>query len=447
MQRRKRKVKHFLSLFTVIMTPAKKAPAKKAPAKKAPAKKAPAKKAPAKKVPRTAPKKAPIKRGVQDQTAAVKPNRISFKGADLAIEHLLVDPNNYRFLDNRSYKKKIKTRFHDSGVQDATLRLLEQDKTYQLNELKKSILANGYVPMERIIVVPYEYDARKYLVVEGNRRVAALKSLLQEHHEGVRNLSPEEVKSFSRIPCAVLEAPAGSIKHAERVIMGIRHIAGPKEWGAYQQAQLVTELHDDEGENFTSIGEHLGISAVEVSRRYRAMRALKGMEGDELYTRSASPEFYRLFHELVSLPEVRRRFGWNEQESIFTDSEAAREFFELIAPQETDEPKLRTYSDVRKLKLIVNRPKAEAALLDPEKSLFDALRFANAEIEDESYDKLSIAQLCIEMRSKLQRISAPDLSRVTLDDLKKVESLRDAVIELAKSASKILSSNAASTRD
>ena len=59
--------------------------------------------------------------------------------------------------------------------------------------------------MERIIVVPYKYKDGAYLVIEGNRRVAALKSLLQENEESVIELSASDVNSFSKIPCAILE--------------------------------------------------------------------------------------------------------------------------------------------------------------------------------------------------------------------------------------------------
>ena len=206
--------------------------------------------------------------------------KFKFAAKEIDVGNLLLDPNNYRFLDNPNHKKKIRSKFHLPEVQNATLRLLEQDKRYQLSELKRSILANGYVPMERIIVATYEQKRDCFLVIEGNRRVAALKSLLQENKEGVTDLSVEQVRSFSKIPCAILQAEGDDLVHAQRVIMGIRHIAGPREWGAYQQAQLIIELHDLEGQDFQSIANHLGISTMEVGRRYRAMRALKTMEED-----------------------------------------------------------------------------------------------------------------------------------------------------------------------
>ena len=104
-----------------------------------------------------------------------------FEGQDISVSKLLLDPNNYRFLDRRKFKKKAAKRSHEESVQRATLDSLEQ--SYQLDELKHSIITNGYVPMERIIVVPYSAKTGFFLVVEGNRRVASLKSILKEERK------------------------------------------------------------------------------------------------------------------------------------------------------------------------------------------------------------------------------------------------------------------------
>ncbi|MBA2704183.1 MAG: hypothetical protein H0U60_10060 [Blastocatellia bacterium] len=309
-------------------------------------------------------------------------------------------------------------------------------KRYQLGELKKSILANGYVPMERVIVVPYNYKEGTYLVIEGNRRVAALKSLLQENEESVIELKPADVASFSKIPAAILEADEGSLAHAERVIMGIRHIAGPKAWGAYQQAQLVLELHDNEGYDFKTIGEHLGISTVEVARRYRAMKALKSMEADDLYAEKADPDFYRLFHELVSLPDVRVRFGWDATQDAFTDMERAREFYELIAPREDDgDAKLKTYSDVRKLKFIVGESRAESILLDPDESLADALTAAENERGEIDTSRASLTEVFNDILTKLEKTSINDLRRLRSKDMKSIEQIIAVLDEIKKNYS------------
>ncbi len=348
-----------------------------------------------------------------------------FEAQDILVAKLLLDPNNYRFLDRKKFKKKAATRFHEESVQRATLESLEQ--SYQLDELKHSIMTNGYVPMERVIVVPYSAKPGTYLVVEGNRRVASLKSILKEEQEGVTVLTPDRRASFSKIPCAVLKSSGASLKHAERIIMGIRHIAGPKEWGAYQQALLVSEMKDDESLEFKDIGEMLGISSVEAARRYRAIGALKAMEQDALFSKKAEPAFYRLFHELVALPEVRARFGWSTDKNGFTDVDKARQFFELIVLDGKEEPKLKTYSDVRKLKSIVGHPKAEDSLFDADQPLSEAIR-----IGEQGRISISATDLLDDAKASLAGIGFLQAQKLKAKDVTVIDELISLLQQLKK---------------
>jgi hypothetical protein len=363
-----------------------------------------------------------------DAPAAPRPasSPFQFTAEELPVTRLLLDPNNYRFWDHRRFKRKVSNRFHEQKVQTATLENLEQN--YQLDELKNSILVNGYVPMERIIVTPYPHSATKYVVIEGNRRVAALKSLIKDADEGVIALSAAQRDSLLKIPCAVLKSKGKDLRHAERVIMGIRHIAGPKEWGAYQQALLVAELKDDEALEFKEIGSMLGISFVEAARRYRAISALQYMEKDDLFGSSAQPDFYRLFHEMVSSPEIRDKFGWSQEANTFEDREAARQFFELISGSGSGDPKLKTYGDVRRLKIIVSNALAFESLLDPEQTFVEALRIA----EENKVTTTPTAILSDAMRAiskigvgQAKGLSKPDLALIDeiIDTLEGFKSL------------------------
>ena len=354
---------------------------------------------------------------------------MKFTPKNLRLQDLILHPNNYRFYDNPDYKKRLADRYHLDSVQESTLRLLERGHMYQLRALRSSILSNGYVPMERIIVVPYTHAGlQKYLVIEGNRRVAALKSLIRDSKEGSIRLSSEQQLSFSRIPCAILDSSVTPIQDAERVIMGIRHIAGPREWGAYQQAQLIYELAEEQGMDQGTIAEHLGLSRVEVGRRYRALKALRAMENDEEYGEEAKSEFYRLFHELVSQPTVRERFGWNHEETRFVDDEKSRQFFDLIAPQDPDrEPKLKTYADVRKLKMIIGNQQAEAALLDPDQSLQEALSYVDR-IEHKTAP-LDFMQQVSRFSQIFSELPIDTLRGLSLKDVLQLESLVETIQE------------------
>jgi hypothetical protein len=362
-------------------------------------------------------------------TSATNSSKAQFESElrNINLSKLLLDPNNYRFLDGRKFKKKAAMRFHEPSVQRATLESLE--RSYRLDELKQSILTNGYVPMERIIVVPYSRKSGSFQVVEGNRRVAALKSILKEEKEGVTALTPEMRASFSRIPCAVLKSSGGSLKHAERVIMGIRHIAGPRQWGAYQQALLVSELKNDEGLEFQEIGDMLGISSVEAARRHRAIGALKFMEGDELFSKKAEPAFYRLFHELVALPDVRAKFGWSSERNTFANVEKARQFFELICSDTDEDPKLKTYNDVRKLKSIIGRSRAEDALFDPDQPLSEAIRLG-----EQGREPPDASELLDEAKDALAQISVLQARELSSDDISVIDDLISLLEQLKRNA-------------
>jgi hypothetical protein len=361
----------------------------------------------------------------QAPAVAVK-EPFEFEAQEISVSKLLLDPNNYRFLDQKRFKKKATNRSHEESVQRATLESLEQG--YQLDELKHSILTNGYVPMERIIVVPYPAKDELFLVVEGNRRVASLKSILMEEQEGVRVLTQAQRASFSKIPCAVLKSSGSSLKHAERIIMGIRHIAGPREWGAYQQALLVSELKDGENLDFREIGETLGFSSVEAARRYRAIGALKQMEADELFSRKAEPAFYRLFHELVALPDVRRHFGWSAEKNAFSDMEKARQFFELVSADGKTESKIKTYSDVRKLKSVIGHPKAEDSLFNPDEPLSEAIR-----IGEQGRRIMGASDLLDEAKASLAGIGVLQAQKLTSKDLALIDELLQFLQQLKKS--------------
>src|SRR4051794_11934706 len=98
---------------------------------------------------------------------------------------LLLDPNNYRFHDLQDYRRVInRSRYAEPGVQQRALDLLQNTDSFELDALKDSIATNGFVPLEQIVVEAFEGDAGLFLVIEGNRRVAAVKSLLAEQDSG-----------------------------------------------------------------------------------------------------------------------------------------------------------------------------------------------------------------------------------------------------------------------
>lgn len=304
-------------------------------------------------------------------------------------EQLLLDPNNYRFHDLDSYRRPInRSKYGDKHVQEKTLNLLHTTPKFELQSLKDSIATNGFVPLEQIVVEEYDKSGSKkrYLVVEGNRRVAAIKSLLDEVKGGSITIPGEMLKSFKKFQVIELTGSEAERADYKQILMAIRHVTGIREWGSYQQAKLIAELYEKGHQQFRRVAQSIGLKAGEVARRYRAIKALEQMEKDDEYGESASPKLYAFFDEALAAQTVRDWLGWSDTAYQAENTENRRSFYELIIPHEdedgTYDPKLDDIRKVRKLKDIVNKPLAKSILLDPDRNLDEAITAAQTEASE-----------------------------------------------------------------
>lgn len=355
----------------------------------------------------------------------------TFEEKGVAIDHLLLDPNNYRFHDDPDYVSAEEERFHEESVQSRAFRRLRDNGLIQL---KNSILKNGFLPVERIIARAYPPNSSQYLVVEGNRRVAALKWIKEDHDAGI-NVPPYVLDTLSAVPVLVVDAQED--ESFFDALMGIRHVSGIKEWGGYQRAELVASLRDHRDMDSGDIGDRLGMSTQEVNRRHRAFKALTQMLEDETYGEYARPDMYPMFHEAVSIPVVRDWLGWQEPAYAATNEENRAHFYRLITPDDseessTNEPKIPTYSQVRDLRYILPNTEARRVLLDPARTFLDALTIAKREELSEAW-KSQVAGVI----SALESFAVRELRNMTAEDLAEIEKLKDAAAELLETHRKI----------
>lgn len=341
----------------------------------------------------------------------------------VSVGNLLLDPNNYRFQDAKDFVPASEGRFAEVSVQSKAFARLRDEG---LAELKNSILHNGFLPFERIVVREFEGD--KHLVLEGNRRVAALKWIAQDHEAGV-DLSADVARVLEAVPVIVVsnlqDDPALPLS-----LMGVRHVGGIRQWGGYQRAKLVTELRDTFGLDTGEVAARLGMTAHEVNRRYRAYKALQQMMSDEEYADVSEPEMYPLFHEAVSGSAVKEWLGWNEELLRFQNADALRQFYSLITPKQVEEgadrpAKITTYQGVRDLREILPVPEARRRLLDTEASYSDALALAKADDLARSW----VTQVA-EAVAALKSVGALELKRLPAEDLQSIKELATLSEEL-----------------
>ncbi len=113
-------------------------------------------------------------------------------------------------------------------------------------ELMGSISEQGFFPGEPLLVVPSITEIDAYFVVEGNRRLAAIKLLLHPERapskrktiEGISNGTTDEIKSqIKKLPVLIFE-------HRDHILeyLGYRHITGIQTWGPLAKAKYLEQL-------------------------------------------------------------------------------------------------------------------------------------------------------------------------------------------------------------
>lgn len=353
------------------------------------------------------------------------------------IDRLLLDPNNFRFQNADDFVLADDQRFAERSVQERTTKRIRSEG---LVELKASIVSNGFLAVERLVVRRYkqrEDGEWLHLVLEGNRRLAALQWIRDDYESG-QHVPAEVLAVLEAVPVIVIESDDDQATYLS--IMGIRHVGGIKQWGGYQRAKLVGDLKDRHALDSGEIAERLGMTKHEVNRRYRALKALQQLEDDEDFADYASSAMYPIFHEAVSLPAVRTWLGWDDDRAIFEDREQLRQFYALITPSRPDgdeetperDPKITSYSQVRDLREILNNPDAKKVLLDEKRSFGDALGMAKAEELSASW-RTEIA----EALSALNTIGVLELESASADDLRLITSLRDVAQKMLDTHSKL----------
>lgn len=347
----------------------------------------------------------------------------------LKLSDLLLDPNNYRLQDNDVFQHISPNRFHLGQVQSGTQARLAKEG---IKTLRDSIVANGFLPIERIVVTPYEHEDGKYLIIEGNRRVAALRQIEKEAGAGVE--IPQNILDvFEEVPCVVVEEHE-NVEYFKETLMGIRHVGGILEWGGYQRAKLIADLRDTHDIDLSEVAQKLALTPNEVNRRYRAYKALQQMQSEDEFADLATAKLYPLFHEAVSLPLVREWLSWDPEKFEFKNAEQRENFYRLITPKppkedggETD-PKIATYMDVRALREILPNPEAKADLLDLERSIADALSIAKTKEISKRW-RVEVT----EANTALTNIGALEVKNFVTKDWKLIEDLSataEALLEL-----------------
>ena len=189
-----------------------------------------------------------------------------------SVDELMLDPLNPRLGRGNT----------GPAVKQSTILSLMRDWT--LDELAVSFLESGFWPQEALIVVREKlYGKDALVVVEGNRRLAALKFLKRaasgekidrRWREIVEETAPP-TDLFDHVPYIEV----ASRKDVE-AFLGFRHVTGIKEWKPAEKAEYIAKLIEG-GLSYAQVMRKIGSKTPTVRQNYISYRLLLQMEDQE----------------------------------------------------------------------------------------------------------------------------------------------------------------------
>lgn len=337
------------------------------------------------------------------------------------LDDLLLDANNPRFSELGEELSAIpESRFADEKVQANTFEKMRAD-TFDVAELKDTIKAIGFLPMDRIVVRPWQGsgEVKKYVVIEGNRRVTALKWLVNLHEIGKETFAPERLENYTNIECLLLNSDLAPLS-ASLILPGLRHVSGIKEWGPYQKAKTVHALRVG-GMSPQEAAQSLGLSVRAANSSYRCFLALENMKNDEEYGDYAAPKMYSYFEEIFKRPVIKDWLAWNEDLGRFANSERLSEFYSWMVPsldeQGETSAKLPEAKSVRELAQIISDESALNVLRGPQGSLARALARYEVEHPENWYPKILSAISALKSLTPDMLRGMDAAAQASIDDL------------------------------
>ncbi|MDR2700034.1 MAG: ParB N-terminal domain-containing protein [Nitrososphaerota archaeon] len=228
-------------------------------------------------------------------------------------------------------------------------------KEYDLEELKASIKKVGFVQVDKIVVRPIAKQKNEFVVLEGNRRVAALKSLVRENKYGETQIDSAVLNTILNFKVFVY---MGDNPDIAWIIQGIRHISGVKSWQPYQQALTLYKM-TYRGETIKDAAQTLGIPSTTASRLIRSMFGFQHAKNESDYSGELKPVHFAYFYEVIfKQPVLQKYLEWNEKDKKFVNIPNLNKLFSWVFPEQGKDAKITQAMQLRDdiVPVMINQP-------------------------------------------------------------------------------------------
>lgn len=210
----------------------------------------------------------------------------------IAVAELHFDSRNPRLAEYGDLRKETESEL---------LKLLW--KRMAVDELLLSIATSGFWDYERLVVCR---ENGRWIVVEGNRRFAAVKILLSESLQ--EQLRIDDIPELTpRIRATLDPLPVLKVAHRQDVwrYLGFKHVNGPAKWRSYAKAQYIAFVreHARPQPSLSDIAQQIGDRHRTVQRLFRALMVIEQAEREGVYKREWSFKSQIAFSHLMTALE------------------------------------------------------------------------------------------------------------------------------------------------
>ena len=249
---------------------------------------------------------------------------------EINLDKLYLDPANPRF---HKQKKVEDAEIGSDTNQKHCTDQIEVEGGYA--DLETKMLKFGFVDHESPYVRPIEgTDPQEYVVLEGNRRTACAKHVVEEYIETGIDIDdkPENWKeSFSSMSCQVYEGERTDIAW---IIQGFRHNGGVKDWHPVRRAKFFVMRMEADDVSARELQDSLGLSdsVSAMVKSYRMLQSANSIvDSAKKFPEAESEKSYGWFAEGVNKsPRLRDWLGWNDAERKFTKKENVKAFRDMV---------------------------------------------------------------------------------------------------------------------
>lgn len=164
---------------------------------------------------------------------------------------------------------------NEKSKQEEILEILWDEMA--VNELIYSIVSNGFWDYEPLTIMKIP-DSDAFIVVEGNRRLAAV-MLIHNPNLIKRTLPKHLLDKIGAYPSLLVETktiPSIIINDRNEAwrFIGFKHVNGPAKWGSFAKAKYIAEIHNVYGIALNDIAYQIGDTNNTVQKLYQGLMVL-----------------------------------------------------------------------------------------------------------------------------------------------------------------------------